>query len=479
MSTHFLKFLKASKAALLKRATAVVSQPNDLADVTVVLGNEAADLDSIVSSVSFAWYKHILHARANTPTGHERHFVPVINIPRADFPLRTECTFAFKTSFASPPSPPLPTTNGETKNQSAPSLGEEIVSNLTFIDEVSLDAVSQNSKLRLVLTDHNILPPTLSKFNDLVEGVLDHHKDEGIYTNAQPREIVPVGSATTLVVERWEALLTRGRILDGNDDTVVDVSNKRDVLIDGHLAKLMLAPILVDTINLRTEFGRVTDRDRKMVDFLVPFITEHEKLDASSLGLAVPRFNQDAFFESLQAAKFDITHLETGDLLRKDYKEWVIGNYKLGIGSVGWHLQGADGWIEREEQQARDSETGEQGLEVLERHIREFANERELDVMVVMTAFDHSKKDGSGDRGFERELVVWFNQVLRELNTDKKILTALEGTEELQLEKMDVGDDEEVSLYCPVSLYRQKNIKLSRKQVQPILQNILSTVSVW
>ena len=71
-----------------------------------VLGDEAADLDSMASPVAYAW----LLARENGGP----ITVPVMNIPRADFQLRSEAAWLFAEAGVQ-------------------------VDNLVFLDEIDLD----------------------------------------------------------------------------------------------------------------------------------------------------------------------------------------------------------------------------------------------------------------------------------------------------------------------------------------------------
>ena len=55
--------------------------------VTIVMGNEASDLDSMASAVLYAYYLSLEDPSCNPKA--------LINIPRGDFKLRTEATFLF------------------------------------------------------------------------------------------------------------------------------------------------------------------------------------------------------------------------------------------------------------------------------------------------------------------------------------------------------------------------------------------------
>jgi exopolyphosphatase len=158
------------------------------------------DLDSVVAAVAYGFFQ----ARSGSVSGDEvppPDPVPVINIPRRDFRLRTEVTFllgrigyAPSAVWAQPPAPPIPTCSPRT-------LDSLDWTTLVFVDEVDLEALHRTQRLRLTLVDHNRLALRQASLADAVVGVLDHHADDGLYPTAAPRVIETVGSATTLVID--------------------------------------------------------------------------------------------------------------------------------------------------------------------------------------------------------------------------------------------------------------------------------------
>ncbi|KAJ8267489.1 hypothetical protein COCON_G00126610 [Conger conger] len=137
----------------------------------VVLGNEACDVDSMVSALSFAYFLFKTSGSAGrTP-------VPVLNIPRADFPLRTDSVFLLRES----------------------GLAQQ---DLVFRDEVDLPRLHRAGRLALTLVDHNVLPSTDSDLEGAVVEVIDHHLQERVPSPSCPVTIETVGSCATLVAER-------------------------------------------------------------------------------------------------------------------------------------------------------------------------------------------------------------------------------------------------------------------------------------
>lgn len=231
-----------------------------------VLGNEAADLDSMASAVAAAYW-------LSAASGPDDPWVPLVNIPRADFKLRTEAVYLL----------------------SEVGIGPEL---LTFIDEVDLDATLAQGRLELVLVDHNALAAGQASLAPAVSGVIDHHRDEEGFPEARPRLVEPVGSAATLV----------GRELLDAGQPVVEPG----------LARLLLGTILLDTVNLDPDAKRATDEDIQVAARL------NDLCGA----------DRQQLFERLQFEKFNVDALDTADLLRKDYKEYQMGAVRCGIASV-------------------------------------------------------------------------------------------------------------------------------------------------
>jgi len=338
--------------------------------VTVVIGNEAADLDSMASSVSYAYYLYLSGVNA----------VPVMNIPRNDFALRTEAVYLF----------------GEA------SLSTE---KLLFLDDVDLDKLSGEGLLKMVLVDHNVPGNALAPYGDAIKEILDHHADEKKYSSDTVVDIRPVGSAATLVAERF--------LRDQKDS------------IDNSVGLLLLGTILLDTVNLDEDAGRVTPDDVKAAQKLIE----------------ITGLDQQVLFDKLQFEKFNVSSLGSYDLLRKDYKEWQMGEVKCGIASV---LMPALDWIKKDPD--------------LQKTFQSFCDDRKLDVLLVMNAYT--------DPDFVRNLGVYIpDSVLRE-----KTIGFLESSD-LGLEILDSRFKEDSG---DIVYYLQGNLGISRKKLQPLLKDFFS-----
>ncbi|NXY80075.1 PRUN1 Exopolyphosphatase, partial [Glareola pratincola] len=211
-------------------------------EIHVVMGNEACDLDSTVSALALAYFL------AKTSPAPKAAFIPVLNIPRADFALRTETTFLLR-------------------EQGIPA------ASLIFRDEIDLGGLHRAGLLSLTLVDHHILPGADATLEEAVVEVLDHRpleRDRGLGCRVTAE---PVGSCATLVTER--------------------IAQGPPGVLDRPTAALLHGTILLDCVNLSPAAGKVTPRDVACVSLLEERFPE------------LPA--RDTVFKALQAAKFDVS----------------------------------------------------------------------------------------------------------------------------------------------------------------------------
>lgn len=209
--------------------------------LTIVMGNEAADLDSMASALTYAWYLYLSDPSSNP--------YPLINIPKDDFKLRTEAVYLFKEAGVN-------------------------IDQLLFAEDLDLLRLKESGKLKLILVDHNKIGSDQEELNNSVVGIIDHHADEKSYPPDANADIRPVGSAATMVAEL--ILKNQKKSLEKSSGT------------------LLLGTILLDTVNLDPAAGRVTDSDLEAARAIIKMTgldqkklfdkLQFEKFNVSSLG---------------------------------------------------------------------------------------------------------------------------------------------------------------------------------------------------
>eukprot|EP00794_Sanderia_malayensis_P008648 gene8648-9579_t len=249
----FLRISKTNCQKFLQRSESSHQSVN----LHFIIGNEAADLDSVVSSIVYAY-----HLFTKVKETDEKIFLPIINIPQDDFSLKTEVIKVFQT------------------------LDLQISECLVFREELLILA-DINTNYEVTLVDHNIIPTYLHFLQPHVTVVIDHHEDGGSFDDAPyvSKTIEPVGSCCTLVAE-------------------IMYNQSEHLFSQYPISELLLSAILLDTVNLSPESGRSSEKD-------VEFAEELE---------GVIRIPAKTLFDVAQNAKFDMSSLSCKDMLRKDYK---------------------------------------------------------------------------------------------------------------------------------------------------------------
>ena len=262
----------------------------------IVIGNEAADADSIVSSLTYAFLRQWQSAQPAVSSSSSLvpplclPVVPVTSISRGQMYLRRDVQLLLKEADLD-------------------------LTDLIAFDEYVGDGTSSGGDRQLprdvVLVDHNLVANVLCGVLELdtdrqeaagiVKEIVDHHKDEGRYMrSAVVRDIAydavsgkaEVASTCTLVAERY-----------------LDAANAAALTED--IATLLVAVIAVDSINMDPAAGKGTPRDLRAM---------------TELAARFPSVDRNKLFELMSNAKLDPLFWESltaKDALEIDYKEFA------------------------------------------------------------------------------------------------------------------------------------------------------------
>ena len=303
----------------------------------LVLGNPAGDADSIISAIVLAYVESVKGGEKKTP---------VISISEHEMnATRPEVALLLDLVGISDPS-----------------------SSLLFVDSPTIKR-DISSTIDVTLVDHNVLDarfrPKRGKKSWLVQEILDHHKDEGRYQDtcsdsnrniAFEDDKALVSSTCTLIAEKLQ--------------------NVWDRPFPASIALLLLGTILLDTVNLSSEVGKVTQRDVDAVDGLLAntrwtrlsdhawSILEIEEVDS--------RPDPTKLFNLLQGAKYNEnfwTSLSVYDGIKYDYKDFAVGGTgRFGVSTV---LMPMESFLSKKR---------------LRSSIRQFMDEEEISFLGIMFA---------------------------------------------------------------------------------------------
>ncbi|ORX59957.1 DHH phosphoesterase [Piromyces finnis] len=384
---------------------------------TLVLGNETADLDSMVSALFYSYLASVTSSNKN------RQYIPLINLNREDFKLKTDCIYPIVNYFNS---------QETDKEVNYKTCSQELV----FRDDITPEVLASFNELQIVLVDHNRLcydfEELLSKKKYVVESIIDHHVDENKYKPTHLKIINMVGSTVSLITQLYQQEEQKNKELFQQNP------------MDAEMAKLFLAPILIDSVNLNREYHRTTDIDENSAEYLKNIILKKEQT-----------FNTNHYYKHLKENKHKIEDLSIYDLLRKDFKKYFHHpnsdktspeNYFYGISSVSrWCIKK----LIEEKSDAKE--------EIIS-SMKKWMQKQNLKFLLIMA----SHLDGDI---FKRELFFLFDE-----NFNASIEAAIiKGIENSDIECTCIQKSEDDHHYY----YSQKNLKYSRKVLQPYLQSLL------
>lgn len=329
----------------------VVFCKRDTGAVVVVLGNPSCDLDSFVCSLVLSYF---YNGGDLTKTTKQTLFVPVLNLPD----VRAKDLWRFRPEFGvalrgaidnlTPQSREL---DSKQHRQHLQDRDRSLLEQLITIHEItdndsSLHALRQafrpsthprlsedTKKQDLILVDHNapafesINPDEYAERFNII-GCIDHHVEENyVPKSADPRIVkLGIGSCMSLVAN----YLRDARLW-----------NKHANLPDGQrqISRLALAPVLIDTWNLKASGDKCSALDKEIATFL----TDQAGND----------FNPQDLFEQASIAKNEsLRLLSTEECIARDYKSYVQhtkrnGDLNIGITSLvkdlNWMSEHADG----------------------------------------------------------------------------------------------------------------------------------------
>lgn len=372
-------------------------------------------------------------------------YVPLFQTHVEDLYLRAENILAIDSSNISP--------------------GEHIL----WLNELPNDLTELSRRsAKYALVDHNRLISKFAGADDSVIAVMDHHTDEGYHKSAEPRRIqVPTGSTSSLVTEHF--------------------FSKRGVTsVPTDLADLLLGALLIDTKNITpAPKGKAVDTDLASASFLFPYTTLGAKAlhgpDAASFSTssingkpaeplakvdnAAVRAVFQHTFDAIADKKFDLTALNSRDLLRRDYKEYESNNQHIryGISSVPMPITD---WVERQEI-GNDYKTLAQKLD-------DWGAERDLRIVCALTNYNVPGKEKRGKaqvyllRTKDPKQIIALRRMLVFMVQDSKDILNLK---ELDLPETDITGS---AWEGHVFVYRQKETDPTRKQVAPALEKAVS-----
>lgn len=350
-------------------------------------------------------------------------FLPVLNIPRKDFAVKTEVKYAFQTilgmGHASSTPPPL-------------------IDCLTFRDDLETEFLERSE---YVLVDHHESP-----WLQQTVAIYDHRPCDNLNRDLLQKQcevnITQVGSCATLIAELFindEVLLDTIR----RHPQQIHPKNSERLTLPLEILKLLRSAIVLDTVNFSKTAARVTTKDSCTCFFLEELLRQAQVDDDD-----IP--DRDTLFNELVKARADIGSLSASQLLRKDMK--LLQQRDVKIAMPGFPITVAQ-YIHKYQDEAKEA-------------IEELAREMTGDVMMmVLIGMYVDDKDNNVHRDLALINPNGQSDELMEL-VQQHLLNMKEPP--LNLESIEVQN-----FMLSGSFYRQNNLRATRKHILPVVQQAL------
>ena len=251
--------------------------------VFVVVGNEAADADSIVSAICLAFLRH--KKCSSIDPAKDTRFIPIAHVSRSLLHLRRDIHVLLLAVGLAP-------------------------SDIICIDDINISSIYANNTSKTILVDQNTVPPGLREFSTTIDEIIDHHSD----LNQCPWVM---GDKRVIAFD-----FTTAKPLVGSSCTLVAEEFRGSEWMTPEIAHLLLGVISLDTFNMDAVINKGTPRDATAMEWL------H----------VLAGVDKDKLFASLRDSKLDplfwneISSLESFQL---DYKLFLsIKGIKIGVSSV-------------------------------------------------------------------------------------------------------------------------------------------------
>ncbi|KAF8607359.1 DHH phosphoesterase [Ceratobasidium sp. AG-I] len=388
---------------------------------TIVMGNEAGDLDSCASALAYSYLSTTLD---------QTRTIALIQTLRADLHLRPENELAFQFAHLDPDNANLLTTDDITSSLPLPTL-----------------------RTSFVLVDHNTInpkflnnPQTDPTQEDRVKAIFDHHDDDHHHQSASPRiirEPEPVagsaGSCTSIIADYFHTRFPQA-------SSITPHSAWSDV------ATLLLSAIAIDTNGLKAG-GKAQEVDRTSSDFLYP-ISAFGALSISGDGTSNPESKTiPDLTKILSHRKGDVSGLPGQDLLRRDYKEYNYtttnaSQVRVGLSTVPMSL---NKWLKRD------------GAATFWADQDAWIAKRELAVSGVLCAFETKEKE------HKREMLLVFSSNASTA-LEGQLYAGLEGNAGLDVVRRDLDGLVEGKR---ARAWEQRKAQATRKQIEPAIKAII------
>ncbi|CAF0926019.1 unnamed protein product [Adineta steineri] len=303
---------------------------------------------------------------------------------------------------------------------------KESFSDVIFIDDINLNELYDQKKLEIILVDHHYLH---SKLNEAVVEIIDHHqiKKDSILLKEYRKKFLFY--STTNIYYSSSSSAIKIELVGSCCTLVAEKILASNYKMTAQIAYLLTGPIIFDTVNFSSSAGKTTEKDQQIYAQLQTY--RHSPIDDSKL------------YEDLRKSSCDITGLSIQDLLQKDVKPIIGSNLRLIMSSLPM-----DYTVEK---LINESKTLND--------LNEFLSKNDNADGVIMTSVEVKDDETKRQLGFYIKKYEYIQPIYEYIQSNKINLDLHERAIPLN--------------HANIKLFDQKNIKASRKQILPFIEQFV------
>ncbi|TRY51762.1 DDH domain containing protein [Cryptosporidium tyzzeri] len=408
----------------------------------LVIGNKSADLDSIVSAITYSRILNLINNTINFDENNKIYGIhlPVINCNRNELKLKF---------------PLIALINYFSNNQDNDSGDDFQIENMPFIcldDDIINELILEMEKFDnekknvnfghyITLVDHNTLDTFQKNFNERVVSIVDHHQDY-MTTKSNYRLSLgtDIGSCSTLIGKIWRDSYGKGKI---NQQTLIE--NKI-------FLEMIVCTILKDTCNFKQELlgKRWSSLDLEVYNWIIEILSLIEKNNEE----IISKKYTDLYLNFLKNANRNIDIIfnnELIELFKMDYKDFIYNN-KFGNEDiiVGY---------------SKNFQTD----------IKNFILNNKLNLFIILSNYIYKTEDHQNEEIKKQIIISYINNDHSQVqNLHNLIIKCLETTIPVIEIKMESVITEFNIPELSFKLFNIHDMSFSRKKLEPFVKDIIN-----
>ncbi|OII75449.1 DHH family protein [Cryptosporidium ubiquitum] len=371
----------------------------------LVIGNKSADLDSVVSAITYSRLLNLINNTINFDDKNKIYglHLPLINCNKNELKLR----FPLITLISYFSNNQDKDSTNDFKIEDIPfiCLDDEIISELILeMEKLTNEKKNMNFGHYITLVDHNILDTFHKNFNERVVSIVDHHQDYMITKSKYRLSLgTKIGSCTTLIGKIWRDAYNKGKI------------NKQTLIENKIFLEMIICTILKDTCNFDSKLSekRWSSLDLEVYNWILEELSlkDNDKKNNKytnfySNFLKNSNRNVDLIFNNRPIELFKMDYKDFVYNKKSDNKDIIVGysSFEIDLLKMISHYS----------------------LENFQSDVKKFIISNNLNLFIILSSYIYIKEDQSEE--VKKQIVIsYINDHIHGLDIQNLVIKCLES----------------------------------------------------